>query len=466
MNMHTRTHNQTDNQRHIKSKPRNGEQLMKRHAMKAIGVAAAAGLSLGSAAAAQEGGCGTGREWTCPGPPIRCGVVQGSAVELVSFQPEAHPQDQPARDTPRIEVVFVLDTTGSMGGLIEGAKAKIWAIANTIATAKPTPEVSMGLVGYRDRSDDYITTRTALTTDLDAIYSDLMAYTAQGGGDTPESVNQALNEAVESFQWSEDHGVLKLIYLVGDAPPHMDYEDDVKYHASCEAAAKKGIIVNTIQCGAMTQTTPIWQEIARLAEGEYFAIDQSGGMTAVATPFDAELGELGAELDGTLIAYGSVEEQARLGQKLRASERIAAEAPAAEALAERAAYKAGDAGKDSLTGRQELVRDITEGKVALDDLDESELPDVMKEMSQEERESYIKEQGAKRESLRARIQELSLKRRDFIQKKLGAEKDSFDQRVLEALRRQAETKGIEYESETAPDGEDAKDKKVAESADK
>jgi len=421
------------------STTRNGVRHMtRRYTGFAIGVAAAAGLALGWTATAREAAHEPGQiTGSCP-----VGEVQ----------------------PPRIEVVFVLDTTGSMGGLIDGAKAKIWSIANTIATAKPTPEVSMGLVGYRDRSDDYTTKQTSLTTDLDAIYSDLMAYTAQGGGDTPESVNQALNEAVETFQWSEDNDVLKLIYLVGDAPPHMDYKDDVKYQASCEAAAKKGIIINTIQCGSMSQTTPVWQEIARLAEGEYFAIEQSGGMRAVATPYDEELGRLGVELDGTLIAYGSAEEQAVLGQKLQASSRIAAEAPAAEALAERAAYKAGLAGKDSLTGRQELVRDIAEGKVALGELDEEELPDEMKAMNAAEREAYVKEQGDKRESLRSRIQELNLKRRDFIQQQVGAEKDSFDQRVLDVLRRQAETKGIEYEN--ASEGTDAKDKKVAESADK
>jgi hypothetical protein len=57
----------------------------------------------------------------------------------------------------KIEVVFVLDTTGSMGGLIQSAKEKIWSIASTMATAKPTPEIRMGLVAYRDRGDSYVT---------------------------------------------------------------------------------------------------------------------------------------------------------------------------------------------------------------------------------------------------------------------------------------------------------------------
>ena len=71
----------------------------------------------------------------------------------------------PAR--PEIEVCFVLDTTGSMSGLIEGAKRKIWSIANDIASAKPTPNVKMGLIGYRDRGDKYVTKVYDLTDNID-----------------------------------------------------------------------------------------------------------------------------------------------------------------------------------------------------------------------------------------------------------------------------------------------------------
>ncbi|MCA9297419.1 MAG: VWA domain-containing protein, partial [Phycisphaerales bacterium] len=180
----------------------------------------------------------------------------------------------PILDEAHIDVVFVLDTTGSMGGLIEAAKQKIWSIANVIATAEPRPSIRLGLVGYRDRGDDYVTVRLDLTEDLDAVYEKLMGFAAAGGGDAPESVNQALHEAITEFAWTEGDEALKLVYLVGDAPPHMDYEQDVPYVESCSKAAASGIIINTIQCGGQAETTPIWQEIARLAEGQYFAIEQ------------------------------------------------------------------------------------------------------------------------------------------------------------------------------------------------
>ena len=375
-------------------------------------------------------------------------AYQPAFGEIVPFE-SAHP----ALEKPQIEVVFVLDTTGSMGGLIEGAKQKIWSIANAIATAEPTPEIKIGLVGYRDRGDSYITVRTAMTSDLDAIFSDLMNYEANGGGDGPESVNQALNEAVTAFGWSDKEDALKLIYLVGDAPPHMDYENDVRYHDSCATAAAAGIIINTIQCGNTGGTDVIWQEIARLSEGEYFAIGQSGDMRAVSTPYDEELARLGVDLNGTLLAYGDKEEQEGLYSKLAAGEVIDAAAPAS-VRADRARYKAGEAGADSLTGRQELVRDIADGKANLADLDDNELPEIMQKMTPEEREAYVKTQQAKRDQLRRQITEIDGRRQAFLKDALAEHSAGFDQKVMVALRKQAARKGIVYEEpEEAPDKE-------------
>src|SRR5262245_22352391 len=86
---------------------------------------------------------------------------------------------------PRVEVVFCLDTTGSMGGLIEGAKAKIWSICNQIAGGKPTPDLKVGLVAYRDKGDEYVTKVFDLSDDLDAIHGHLKTFKAAGGGDIP-----------------------------------------------------------------------------------------------------------------------------------------------------------------------------------------------------------------------------------------------------------------------------------------
>jgi Mg-chelatase subunit ChlD len=79
-----------------------------------------------------------------------------------------------ASDSQAIEVVFVLDTTSSMSGLIETAKEKIWSIASTMAQAEQAPVIRMGLVGFRDRGDAYVTEVVDLSADLDSMYARLM----------------------------------------------------------------------------------------------------------------------------------------------------------------------------------------------------------------------------------------------------------------------------------------------------
>ncbi len=345
----------------------------------------------------------------------------------------------------KIEVVFVLDTTGSMGGLIEGAKQKIWAIANAMATAKPTPEIKMGLVGYRDRGDAYVTKRTDLTADLDKVYAELMAFQAGGGGDSPESVNQALNEAVAAIQWSSDKDVYRVIFLVGDCPPHMDYQDDVKYAESCKRAITNGIVINTIQCGNHSATEPIWQEIARKAEGRYFRVEQSGGAVVSSTPFDAELARLSKELDATRVFYGSKEVLVAQLKRVADADATSAVAPMA-ARAERCVFNAGEAGSSNFLGSQELIYDVKEGRVKLGDIKEEELPEPMQTMSQEQRVQHIDQMAKEREQLQKKIGELSNKRSAHIKKQLaerGADtKAGFDAAMVECIREQAGKKGI------------------------
>lgn len=387
-------------------------------------------------------------------------ILAGLSLSAASAQEQAKTEPPVQQTTtadastrsPKIEVVFVLDTTGSMSGLIEGAKQKIWSIANAMASAKPRPQIRIGLVAYRDRGDAYITKLTAMTDDLDAMYSDLMKLSADGGGDGPESVNQALHEAYTKFDWTKNEGqgrnTLRLIYLVGDAPPHMDYQQDILYKDTCADAVRHGITINTIQCGSMGDTTPIWKEIAAKSEGEYFAIQQSGGMRIVESPYDAELAKLGVELEATVVSYGSDREQATQNAKMEAAASLSAGDAAPAAKADRAVYKAGEAGRSSLTGRNDLVQACQDKVVDLSKLPEDQLPENMKKMTPAEREDYIKKQAADRAERQKKIQELSKKREEFVKNKLASEgpvKDSFDEKVVDCLSRQAEKVGIKYE---------------------
>lgn len=344
---------------------------------------------------------------------------------------------------PAVEVVFCLDTTGSMGGLLEGAKQKIWAISNQIAGGKPAPQLKVGLVAFRDRGDEYVTKVFDLTEDLDAIHGHLKGFVAAGGGDEPESVNQALNEAVTKIKWSTDNKTLRIIFLVGDAPPHMDYPDDVKYPETCTLACKKGIIINTIQCGKSDATAKAWRDICTKAEGSYVQIAQDGGVVAVATPFDKDLAKLNGELAQTAVVYGNRKEQER--DEARKKDAVAAGAAAPEAAADRAGFLAKAKGEGRVAA-YDLLDNIKDGKVKLEELKKEQLPKEMQEMSVEKRKEYLDNLSKKRTELNKQIIDLDKKRNAFIQEKLAKDKktNGFDSQVLEILRKQAKKHNIDY----------------------
>ncbi len=376
------------------------------------------------------------------------------AVAPLTVPPVDPPANAPARvevpriEVPKIEVVFVLDTTGSMGGLIQAAKEKIWSIATTMAQAEPAPEIKMGLVAYRDRGDAYVTRVVDLSADLDSMYATLMDFEASGGGDGAESVNQALYEAVHKVSWSQDPKAYKVVFLVGDAPPHMDYADDVEYPETAVAAKEKGIVINTVQCGQNSATTGQWQRIAALGDGRYLQVEQAGSAVAIATPFDEELARLSAKLDDTRLYYGSQEERAKKQAKIEATDKLLANS-SVSSRARRAAFNVSKSGEPNLLGESELVDDVASGRVDLSGIDRDELPEPMQAMAPKEQEAMITEMADRRNEVQGQIKELAEKRSSYLKREIeaqGGAKDSLDQKLYDAVREQAGKAGLEYKA--------------------
>jgi len=345
-----------------------------------------------------------------------------------------------AKERPKVEVVFCLDTTGSMSGLIAGAKAKIWAICNQIAGGNPTPDLKVGLVAYRDKGDIYVTQVFDLSYDLDAIHGHLKTFTADGGGDEPEHVNQALFDAVNKIKWSTDKKTLRIIFLVGDAHPHMDYTDDVKYPVTCKKACEKGIIINTVQCGNSRECEKYWRDICKRAEGSYVKIPQDGGVTTVvSTPFDARLVALNGELSKTTVTFGSATSRAKDMVTVTASTALKG-SPAAE----RIAYQV----KNGQVCAFDLLDNINQGKVQLEKLKKEELPEEMRKLNLKEQKEHLAKIEKRRAVLNTEVLELDKKRSAFIAKKQADDakkgKNSFDQEVIGVLQRQARKYNIRY----------------------
>ena len=391
---------------------------------------------------------------------LYCSVVSTIALLLMSTVVSQEPEATPNQDkvtSPQIEVCFVLDTTGSMSGLIQGAKDKIWSIANEMINTEPAPNIKFGLIGYRDLQDKYVTRRFEMTSDIDEIHSKLMAFAADGGGDTPESVNQALLESVREMDWSEDRNVLKIIFLVGDAPPHMDY-DETQYPEICDIAVGKDLIINTIQCGVIAGTEAVWKTIAQRTEGKFAAILQNGGTVAIRTPFDDQLSRLNGTLNGTVCPYGDADEHNRINSKIRSQ----AESNS-EAIADRSTFFSRSRSSSSIgvpvgsafggmncviSGADDLVEMIMDGEVEIDAIDTEKLPEDLKKLSPQERTAELKKRIEARKQTLAKIDELVKKRSDFLEAekaKMAEEApDGFDMQVKEMIREQAKGKDINF----------------------
>ncbi len=381
-------------------------------------------------------------------------ICLGLAIILVpslnaeSTTSEKSETPDPSEDQPSIEVVFAIDTTGSMSNLIRGAKKKVWSIVNEMASGDPTPDIRVGLVAYRDRGDDYVTQVHRLEQNLDGMYNTLMNFQADGGGDTPEHVNRALHDAVHKIKWSTDEDTLRILYLVGDCPPHMDYDNDVKYLETCKQAVKKNLIINTILAGNNREAAKHWKKIARRGEGKFLNVKHSGGMQTVETPYDEKLKKLGRKLDRTVLQYGDQRER-KTGKKKKTKARKASEDSSSGTAASRTEWNARQVAKNEKLAKNDLVHRYRNDPSSIDDIPKKHLPEPMQKMTLEERKEHLQKVLEKQKKIQNKISSLTEKRKQYIkkqQKEKAKDRDSFDHQVLQTLKKQAKRVGIKYEN--------------------
>lgn len=148
-------------------------------------------------------------------------------------------QDATPPDELRLDILFLLDTTGSMADELSRIQETIDTIAQRIDEFTPRPRLRFGVVAYRDREDEYVTHNYDFTDDVETFRKLLNSFDADGGGDTKESLNEGIHVAVQEMSWADQ--AVRLIFLVADAGPHLDYEDDYDYVEEIQYALKGGI---------------------------------------------------------------------------------------------------------------------------------------------------------------------------------------------------------------------------------
>lgn len=346
---------------------------------------------------------------------------------------------------PKIEIVFCLDATGSMSGLIATAKEKIWEIVTRVTQTNPAPEIKVGMVFYRDKGDEFVTKFCPLTSDIDSIYDVLLEMKAAGGGDTPESVNLALHEAVAQMQWAEGTDAYKTIFLVGDCPPHMDYKDDVLYSTSCAEAKQKNIYINTIKLGIQCKDAIVhFQKIASAASGEYIQLGQNAEDVTIKTPYDDSVNFYSLAIDGSMIYYGTTQERQYNEVRKEKSKELYNKG-SKTSTADRAEYNKSASGKENWYGKKELILALIEGKVVIDSLKKAQLPPVLASMTKEELKVHLGKKVEERKIYMAHLDRLTKARVQYLAEEKSKTKveGAFSEKVFRIMQGQAKGVGVE-----------------------
>jgi hypothetical protein len=180
--------------------------------------------------------------------------------------------------SPNLDVMFTIDTTGSMGDELSYLQAELADVMKrSQQEAGGNLDLRLSVNAYRDQSDDYVVRANPFRTDVSQAVSDLEGESAGGGGDYPEAVHDALTDAIEKHDW-RDSAKARLLFLVLDAPPHDEEAARRDIQEATKLAAEKGIrIIPVAGSGVDKSTEYILRALGILTGGSYtFLTDHSG----------------------------------------------------------------------------------------------------------------------------------------------------------------------------------------------
>ena len=341
-----------------------------------------------------------------------------------------------------VQLAILLDTSNSMDGLIDQAKTQLWKIVNEMFRSKRNSDpISLYVALYEYGNDNlspdegFVRLVAPLTNDLDKISEELFKLQTNGGS---EYCGKVIAEAVKDLKWNNKNDDLKIIFIAGNEP---FTQGNIDYHNSCKDAISKGIIINTIYCGDYNEGVQTnWKDGADLADGKYINIDQNQEIVHINAPQDDELIKLGQQLNETYIAYGYYGNEFKERQSEQDKN---ASTMAPEVLVERTVTKSGGQYKNE---SWDLVDAKKDGNVKIEDIEEDQLPEEIKDMTIEERKAYVEKKAKERSEIQQKINKLNEDRRKYIADKLAEGNEyTLDAAMLKMIREQAESKNYKFE---------------------
>lgn len=377
--------------------------------------------------------------WHKPAAPVAAGI---------EVQPPAKPVPEPGAaqvlEQDTVQIALLLDTSSSMDGLINQARAHLWNMVDQMGKMTRVVDgkvrgvkIELALYEYGNSTipeeQGYIRQVLPFTGDLDTVSEKLHGLFTNGGS---EYVGQAIQTSVASLRWSAEPGAMKFIFVAGNE--EFD-QGPVTAAQAMAAAAQHDISVQLIFCGDRDGT---WEAAARLAKSDLATIDQNQVAVHVPSPQDAEILRLGDELNGTYLAYGAAG-QAAVARQQTADKMSAKMSP--KVALERAQLK----GKKAYRNDKWDVVDAVEqdGKFLANEREE-ELPEELRGKSLAEKQALVAAAAARRAELKAKLGKLEAERATFLAaeqaKRGGPAAQSLDTELLKTTKKVATKKGYKF----------------------
>ncbi|WP_298498326.1 VWA domain-containing protein [uncultured Algibacter sp.] len=335
-----------------------------------------------------------------------------------------------------IKVALLLDTSNSMDGLIDQAKAQLWDIVNELSYAKcgnKKPNLQIALYEYgNDRlngREGYIRQVLAFSDDLDDISKELFSLTTNGG---EEYCGQVIQTSLNQLNWGKNADDLKLIFIAGNEP---FTQGKVNYKDVSLNANEKDITINTIFCGDYNQgISSHWKDGAQLTHGDYMAINQNRATVHIASPYDDDILILNQRLNKTYVAYGS-----------RGSKKMALQA---EQDMNASGYSKANAVKRTISKSSHLYKNkswdlvdaLEQEEDVLNKIKDQELPEELKGKTKLEIKTYVLNKSKEREAIQNEIKILNAKRKSYIANQKSEKANNLENAMTNAIKEQAKKK--------------------------
>ncbi len=332
-----------------------------------------------------------------------------------------------------VDLVICLDTSGSMGNLIDSVRSKLWDIVNEVGELEPDARLRVGLITYgspapsgEDRG--FVVRQIDLTDDLDSVYAKAMSVSINGGS---EYVGWALSDAVQHMSWSDQDDAAKIIFVAGNegADQGRQLRD---YRAAAVDASERGILINAIYAGSrQAGINEGWAQVAEAGGGEFSHIDMARGTVQHAAPQDQKLRELNDALNASYVPYGAAGSEGLANQKAQDKNAYGLGAGSGSS---RAVSKMSSQYKNP---RWDLLDALSAGAVKLEEMANSDLPAALQGKTLDQQNTWIEDKRRQRADAQQEIRALSVQRKGHIEAERAHDgDDALDEAVNSSLEAQ------------------------------